>query len=97
MGASAPIVGRFAPSASGPPHLGPLAAALLAWLDVRRLGGRVLLRLEDLDPDRARPEHARAIEADLAWLGLDWDSRVEQHTLAAQHEEALDRLAREGL
>ena len=50
-----PIRGRFAPSPSGRMHLGNLFAALLAWLDVRSLGGEMLLRMEDLDPDRCKP------------------------------------------
>lgn len=85
--------GRFAPSTTGPAHPGTLLAALLCWLDARSRGGRVLLRLEDLDPDRCRPEHAAAMVADLAWLGLEWDEVVHQHDLHAQHAAALDRLA----
>ncbi len=68
-----PIKGRFAPSPSGYLHLGNLLAMLLAWLDSRALGGAMVLRMEDLDPVRTRPEYARAIADDLAWLGLDWD------------------------
>ncbi|HSN98595.1 MAG TPA: glutamate--tRNA ligase family protein [Candidatus Nanopelagicales bacterium] len=83
---------RFAPSTTGPAHLGTLAAALLCWLDARSRGARLILRLEDLDPDRCRPEHARSILADLEWLGLDWDEVATQRALAAQHEAALDRL-----
>jgi glutamyl/glutaminyl-tRNA synthetase len=84
--------GRFAPSTTGPAHLGTLAAGLLCWLDARSRGARLILRLEDLDPERCRPEHARSIAGDLAWLGLDWDDVVEQHLLALQHEAAMDRL-----
>ncbi|WP_438034801.1 glutamate--tRNA ligase family protein [Sorangium sp. So ce204] len=83
---------RFAPSTTGPAHLGTLAAALLSWLDARSRGARLVLRLEDLDPDRCRSEFTRAIEEDLAWLGLDFDERVEQHARRAHHEEAMDRL-----
>lgn len=54
-------------------HLGNVYTALLSWLSVRRQGGRWLLRIEDLDPQRSRPEYARLIEDDLHWLGLDWD------------------------
>lgn len=92
-----PTVSRFAPSTTGPAHLGTLLAGLLCWLDARHQGARLLLRLEDLDPDRCRPAFARAIVDDLAWLGLDWDATVAQHTLAPQHEAALDRLAALGL
>lgn len=66
-------VGRFAPSPTGRMHLGNLFAALLSWLSVRSRGGRWILRVEDLDPQRSRTEFARLIEDDLRWLGLDWD------------------------
>lgn len=67
------VRGRFAPSPSGRMHLGNLFSALLAWLSVRSAGGRLVLRIEDLDPDRCRPEYAEQICDDLRWLGLDWD------------------------
>ncbi len=90
-------VGRFAPTTSGPAHPGTLLAALLCWLDARRRGGRILLRLEDLDPDRCHPEHAdRMLEA-LDWLGLDWDAVTRQSDAAERHAQALDRLAERDL
>lgn len=70
------IVTRFAPSPTGYLHLGHAYAALLAWRWARAVGGRFLLRIEDIDPSRCRPEFARAIEEDLAWLGIDWDGKV---------------------
>ncbi len=88
--------GRFAPSATGPAHPGTLLAALLCWLDARSRDGRVVLRLEDLDPERCRPAFVAQLEADLAWLGLDWDARVLQSECAAAHEAALDQLAEGG-
>src|SRR5262249_49480181 len=94
---SARVTCRFAPSTTGPAHLGTLTAALLAWLDARSRGARVILRLEDLDPDRCKPQHMRSIESDLAWFGLDWDERIAQHTLFAQHEAAMDRLEKLGV
>ena len=72
-GPARPIRGRFAPSPSGRMHLGNALSALLAWLSVRSAGGVMVLRLEDLDPVRCRPEFARQVEEDLRWLGLDWD------------------------
>ena len=68
------LTGRFAPSPSGRMHLGNVFSALLAWLSVRSRGGRMLLRIEDLDPDRCRPEYAETLKRDLDWLGLDWDA-----------------------
>ncbi len=65
--------GRFAPSPSGRMHLGNLFAALLAWLDIRAKGGELLLRMEDLDPDRCRPEYIQQLADDLRWFGLTWD------------------------
>ena len=65
--------GRFAPSPSGRMHLGNVYAALMSWLSVKRKGGKWLLRIEDLDPQRSRLEYAKWIEDDLHWLGLDWD------------------------
>ena len=70
------IVTRFAPSPTGLLHLGHASAALIAWRRARAAGGRFLLRIEDLDAARCRPEYAAAILADLAWLGLDWDGEV---------------------
>ena len=66
-------VGRFAPSPSGRMHLGNVFSALLAWLSVRSAGGKMVLRIEDLDPDRCRKEYALQLMDDLRWLGLDWD------------------------
>ena len=67
------VQGRFAPSPSGRMHLGNLFSALLAWLSVRRAGGVMVLRMEDLDPDRCRAAYAEQLADDLRWLGLDWD------------------------
>lgn len=72
-GTSAAVVGRFAPSPTGRMHLGNVFSSLLAWLSVRSQGGKLVLRIEDLD-DRARsgPWDALLMD-DLRWLGLDWD------------------------
>ena len=79
------VVGRFAPSPSGRMHLGNVFSALLAWLSVRSAGGKMILRIEDLDPDRCRPEYAAQLRRDLEWLGLDWD---EEQTPQSQRTEA---------
>ena len=68
------VVGRFAPSPSGYLHLGNLLAMLLAWLDCRAQNGRLIFRMEDLDPARSRRDYVEALTADLRWLGLDWDA-----------------------
>lgn len=67
------LTGRFAPSPSGYMHMGNLMAMLLAWLDVRAQNGRMIFRMEDLDPARSKKEYIDALAADLRWLGLDWD------------------------
>ena len=67
------VRGRYAPSPSGPLHLGNLRTALVAWLQARLVGGAFILRIEDLDRPRVRPGCAEAMLRDLRWLGLDWD------------------------
>ena len=74
------VTGRFAPSPSGHMHLGNVSAALMAWLSAKSQGGEVVLRIEDLDPDRSRREYAESIMDDLQWLGLKWDHRAEDQS-----------------
>lgn len=69
------IRGRFAPSPSGRMHLGNVWSCLLAWLSARSAGGGMVLRLEDLDPDRCKMEYCDQVMRDLEWLGLDWDGQ----------------------
>jgi len=89
-------IGRFAPSTTGPSHPGTLLAALLGWLDARSRGARLVLRLEDLDPQRSRPSLATAMRDDLAWLGLDFDEVQIQSEARDRHEAALEALAAAG-
>lgn len=96
------VKGRFAPSPSGRMHLGNLYAAFMSWLSVRRQGGRWILRIEDLDPQRSKPEYARLIEDDLHWLGLEWDEGgiaggCCQSLRGDLYAEALERLESLGL
>lgn len=67
------IIGRFAPSPSGRMHLGNAFSALIAWSSARSQGGRMVMRIEDLDPRTQDPQKARLVLDDLRWLGLDWD------------------------
>ena len=79
-------------------HLGHAYSALFAWRRAREAGGRFLLRIEDIDRTRCRPEFTAAILEDLAWLGLDWDGEVRQQAEHfADYEAALDRLDVAGL
>lgn len=89
-------VGRFAPSTTGRAHPGTLLAALLCWLDLRRRGGRLVLRLEDLDPQRCLPAFADGLRDDLGWFGLDWDECEAQSAHTDRYEAAARRLARSG-
>jgi glutamyl-tRNA synthetase len=90
--------GRFAPSPSGPLHLGNLRTALLAWLFARSAGARFLVRVEDLDAGRSRPEHEERQLADMAALRLDWDGEVvRQSERMEAYGAAIARLEEAGL
>ena len=87
------VVTRFAPSPTGYLHLGHAYAALVAFSIARERGGRFLLRLEDIDRGRCKPQFADAIEDDLAWLGLAWDGGVrKQSAHFDDYRQALARL-----
>jgi glutamyl-tRNA synthetase len=89
--------GRFAPSPTGPLHLGSLRTALVAWLFARSQSARFLVRIEDLDPQRSRPGFERQQLDDLRALGLDWDETpVRQSERMSLYEDALARLEAEG-
>ena len=89
--------GRYAPSPSGPLHLGNLRTALLAWLFARSQGSAFLLRIEDLDPQRSRPEHEERQLADLRAIGLEWDGTpVRQSDRAQLYLEAIEALEAQG-
>ncbi len=90
------VVTRFAPSPTGLLHVGNARTALVAWLFARKAEGRFLLRLDDTDTERCRPEFAEAIDRDLAWLGLDWDDRIRQSDRTARYDAAIDRLKADG-
>ncbi|WBH17672.1 tRNA glutamyl-Q(34) synthetase GluQRS [Sphingomonas radiodurans] len=87
------IVTRFAPSPTGRLHLGHAYSAILAHDRARQINGRFLLRIEDIDGTRSRPEHVATTLADLAWLGLAWDGEIvhQSHRLPA-YAAALDQL-----
>ena len=92
------VVTRFAPSPTGYLHLGHVSSALEGWRAARAAEGTFLLRLEDIDLTRCRPEYADAIIEDLAWLGLDWDGPIRrQSEHFADYRAALTRLDEQGL
>lgn len=92
------FVTRFAPSPTGLLHRGHAFSALTAWTAAREAGGRFLLRIEDTDFTRCRPEYETALIEDLCWLGLDWDGPVvRQSERRAAYDAALDRLREMGV
>lgn len=92
------VVGRFAPTPSGRMHAGNVFSALMAWLSVRSQGGRMVLRIEDLDPRARDRDRAQLLIDDLLWLGLDWDEGpFYQSERAACYDEAIERLSSAGL
>jgi glutamyl-Q tRNA(Asp) synthetase len=84
---------RFAPSPTGRLHRGHAFSALSAWAAARAAGGRFLLRIEDIDKGRCRPEFEAGIYEDLAWLGIEWENPVRrQSERLADYRAALERL-----
>ncbi len=90
-------VTRFAPSPNGSLHLGHAFAAIVAHDLARERGGRFLLRIEDIDGARSRPELAGEFRADLAWLGLEWQEVAPQSARLARYAAAAERLRADGL
>ncbi len=90
------VITRFAPSPTGHLHVGNIRAALHNWLWARKSGGRFLLRLDDTDLERSRPEYADAIRADLEWLGLHWDGEEKQSDRFALYEDRFEALKAAG-
>jgi glutamyl-Q tRNA(Asp) synthetase len=88
---------RFAPSPNGPLHLGHAYSAIVAHDLARERGGRFLLRIEDIDGSRSRPELADDFRADLEWLGLSWDEVAPQSARLARYEAAAGRLREMGV
>lgn len=91
------VTSRFAPSPTGPLHLGHALSAVLAHDRARAAGGRFLLRIEDTDTGRCRPEFVDGIFADLRWLGLTWDAVAVQSDRLALYDAALVRLRSMGV
>src|SRR5262245_48182966 len=87
------LTGRLAPSPTGAQHVGNARTYLIAWLSARSRGGKVVLRIEDIDSPRVRPGAAEQACDDLRWLGLDWDAGpIVQTQRVSAYEFALRRL-----
>jgi glutamyl-tRNA synthetase len=94
---AAKVVTRFAPSPTGFLHIGGARTALFNWLYARHTGGKMLLRIEDTDRERSKPEHVEAIIDGLKWLGLDWDGEpISQFARIARHQEVARELLAAG-
>lgn len=91
-----PVAVRFAPSPTGRLHVGNARGALLNWLFARKAGGSFLLRLDDTDTARSTEDFAKGIEADLRWLGLDWDRFARQSDRFALYTKATEKLKASG-
>ena len=92
------MITRFAPSPTGWLHLGHAYSAIIGHGRARQAGGKFLLRIEDLDATRSRPDYVRGIEADLRWLDLEWDEApIVQSARTAIYADALDKLRGRGL
>src|ERR1700730_7081880 len=95
---SMPPVFRFAPSPNGHLHLGHAYSAMLKFDPARRSGGRFLLRVEDIDAARCKPEFETAIYEDLGWLGIGWEQPVRrQSEHLSEYRDAVDNLIAQGL
>ena len=90
-------VGRLAPSPTGALHLGNVRTFMIAWLRARSMGGRIILRMEDLDHPRDKPGAADAAIEDLRWLGFDWDEEYVQSRRKDIYREALECLRKKNL
>ncbi len=97
MNAARPQVTRFAPSPNGRLHLGHALSAIVAHDLARASGGRFLLRIEDIDGPRSRPELADEFRRDLEWLGLEWEEVPAQSTRLASYAAAAEALKARGL
>ncbi|PQO24656.1 glutamate--tRNA ligase [Rhodobacteraceae bacterium WD3A24] len=89
-------VTRFAPSPTGYLHVGNLRTALFNYLIAHKAGGTFILRLDDTDPERSRPEYADAIREDLRWLGLEWGREERQSQRLDRYEAAAERMRASG-
>src|SRR5437868_12368219 len=95
---AATVIGRLAPSPTGAQQVGNARTYLIAWLSARSRGGRVVLRIEDIDSPRVKPGAAEQAVEDLRWLGLDWDGEsVVQTQRLPWYQAALEQLQEQEL
>lgn len=87
---------RFAPSPTGHIHVGNARMALINWLAAKQMGGTFILRLDDTDKERSKPEYADGIRQDLTWMGMDWDREEKQSDRLAAYDAAFEQLKNAG-
>ena len=87
---------RFAPSPTGYLHAGNVRTALITWLFARNQGGHLLLRIDDTDTERSKPEYEEDIESALMWLGIDWDEKTRQRDRMDRYNELIEKLKSDG-
>ncbi|MFA6020725.1 MAG: glutamate--tRNA ligase [Rhodospirillales bacterium] len=87
---------RFAPSPTGYLHVGNARVALINWLFAKAMGGQFILRFDDTDLERSKPEYVEAIRRDLSWLGLSWDAEEFQSKRLDRYQAAAEKLKAEG-
>ncbi len=87
---------RFAPSPTGMLHVGNARTAMITWLFARKNGGHFLLRIDDTDTERSKPEYEEAIESSLIWLGMNWDEKTRQHGRDDRYNQMIDKLKSDG-
>lgn len=87
---------RFAPSPTGYMHIGNTRTAIFNWLLAKKSGGHFMLRIDDTDKERSKPEYEKAIRESLEWLGLDWDSEAKQSERFERYEEVTRKLIESG-
>ncbi len=90
------VKARFAPSPTGFLHVGNARTAIITWLFTRSQNGHFLLRIDDTDLERSKPEYEQAILDGLTWLGMDWDSKANQKDRMARYEEVIEQLKTDG-
>lgn len=90
------VITRFAPSPTGMLHIGNARTALINWLYARAHGGKFILRIDDTDLERSKPEYEKAIISDLKWLGFDWDDTFSQSSRMSKYEIVKEQLIKSG-
>ncbi len=87
---------RFAPSPTGHLHVGNARTAFITWLFARAQNGHFLLRIDDTDQERSKPEYEEDIESALIWLGMQWDEKANQKTRTSRYQEQIEKLKSDG-